>query len=138
MDSSFRLDSIPQYQAVGVEYVVPSISSYNFDELLRVTGRAKGAWMANVGAQLLEKKFAKPYKKDKTLSLGRRQLNPHLKWNNLRHHGYMKLSVWEDRVETRYYLLRKAYKAKQQPKLKASFHTPKGEARVIAQKGARD
>lgn len=111
--------------AVAVEFAVPSITSQNFDEFVLHAVRSRS--LGRLGARYLEGKFSKDKVRDKTVSGKRRTINPHLKWANLRWHGYVLLEIDEQKVTANYYHIKHPRKPKAMFKLGKSFEVFDGE-----------
>lgn len=75
---------------VAIEYVVPSISSANFDENF-----SAAAGLSAIQPQLL-----------KTVDTTLTQRNSHMKWNNITDHGYMIVSFFPDTVQSDWYFVK--------------------------------
>ncbi|RMG27304.1 MAG: hypothetical protein D6730_07475 [Bacteroidetes bacterium] len=115
--------------AVAVEFVTPSITSQNFDEfaLYLLPFRPFG----HIVARYIEKRFRKPSKRDKSMPGNRRMINPHLKWVNLRAHGYVLLQLSPQRLLADYYLFKRPWKEQARLRLSRRFEVRDGQARVF-------
>lgn len=110
--------------AVAVEFVTPSISSGNFDEFIRYIKPVRYLGLSVTGVKWLEGRFEKDYRRKDG---SKQAINPHLKWNNLRDHGYFILTLTPGRAKADYYFLKNVRKADTSEKLKRSFYTLEGE-----------
>ena len=114
--------------AVAVEFVTPSITSQNFDEfsLYAIPFRPFGRFVA----KFVERKFLKASIRDKQMPDKRRTINPHLKWTNLRAHGYMTLTLTPQKAQVDYYFVDKPWKKNVQFRHAKKFEVKEGANRL--------
>ncbi len=130
-DWNFPLTQEKEIKNVAVEFVVPSITSGNFDEIIKETGRIKPRFLSNLAVQVLENKMEKESIKNKDLPEKRQYINPHLKYVNLRHHGFMVLEVSEDKISANYYLTKDPTKPQKKAKRKRILVKKNGENKIL-------
>lgn len=136
-DWNFPVQAVPDYNAqtgkgaVAVEWVVPSISSYNFDEILRESGRIKPVGLSGLASRVLARRFQKESVKDKNDRSKRLTINPHLKYADLQRHGYMLISMTNDYIRSEYVLTRNPRKKKVKFKKRKAFRVLAGQSKLI-------
>ncbi len=114
--SSFAFDVVSapgQQGSVAVEVLTPSVSSRNFDEILRAVQLP-----AALSQELL-------LALDSTLNKN----NPHLRMVDLTQHGYVLLDVLPERVQAEWYLSDSVTVRSAMPRLAAAFETVPGQRR---------
>lgn len=84
---------------VGVEFVTPSVTSFNFDEIVPKI----------VGAEARRR-----FKKKKN--------NPHLRYVDLNHHGYLLLTLTPEKAQSDWYFVKRKDRVDDRVKLCASRH----------------
>ncbi|MEZ4825125.1 MAG: alkaline phosphatase D family protein [Bacteroidia bacterium] len=123
----------PQYNpqtgegAVAVEFATPSISSGNFDDFARSVRLIRYTGLARPGVRWLEGKLGKDYRRNSKYPGKKQPVNPHLKFANLRDHGYFVLSLTPEKAHADYYLLDDVRKKDSPEALRVSFFTRSGE-----------
>lgn len=115
--------------AVGVEYAVPSVSSDNFDEFARRL--LKLGLAGRSGAKYLEQRLQKDFKSNKEWPGNRQPINPHIRYMNLRDHGFLTLNVSSEEAIITYYLQKHTRKERDIPTPRKRFKTPLGTTKVI-------
>ncbi|MEZ4776414.1 MAG: alkaline phosphatase D family protein [Bacteroidia bacterium] len=113
--------------AVAVEFATPSISSGNFDEFARSVRVVRYTGTARAGVRWLEGNLGKDYRRNRKYPGGRQPINPHLKYINLRDHGYFVLTLTKEEARADYYLLDKVTKKDSPESFRAGFFTRSGE-----------
>ncbi|MBI5916087.1 MAG: alkaline phosphatase D family protein [Bacteroidetes bacterium] len=84
---------------VGAEFVTPSITSFNFDEVV---------------PKIVACEAKRRFKKKKN--------NPHLRYNDLTRHGYFTLTLTQERAQADWFFIKRKDRVDVRGKLKASRH----------------
>ncbi|MDX2247139.1 MAG: alkaline phosphatase D family protein [Bacteroidia bacterium] len=113
--------------AVAVEFATPSISSGNFDEFAKAVKIARYTGLATPGVRWLEGKLGKDYRRNREFPEKKQPVNPHLKFINLRDHGYFVLTLTEAEARADYYFLDNVRKKDSEETFHAGFFTRSGE-----------